>query len=277
MRALAGYHIGSPAPSVGDAGPGSSAPAPGVGAALQGGQQPYSMGLHEQYLASLRASLPAAMPQQGREPQQDGSQHGGQQVPASLPNMPRPPSGGKGSEAYNHQDGARASLDNSALDGGMSHLRGGGGAGDGVSAASPGAQHRNGSAADVANRFASAEARSQSPAQVQQHCEQQQGTAVAKQGGAHGPPLESKVDQEASGNTDDSASLDARMSANVADLLRGSSGSLTHMLHQQQAQQSQGQQPQDQYTGNSRASWDTGSNGGRVPQQQAASQPLPRT
>jgi hypothetical protein len=29
------------------------------------------------------------------------------------------------------------------------------------------------------------------------------------------------------------------MSANVADLLRGSSGSLTHMLHHQQAQQFQ--------------------------------------
>ena len=41
------------------------------------------------------------------------------------------------------------------------------------------------------------------------------------------------------GGTDDSGSLDAKMSANVADLLRGSSGSLTHMLHHQQAQQFQ--------------------------------------
>ena len=41
------------------------------------------------------------------------------------------------------------------------------------------------------------------------------------------------------GNTDDSGSLDAKMSANVADLLRGSSGSLTHMLQHQQAQQFQ--------------------------------------
>ena len=41
------------------------------------------------------------------------------------------------------------------------------------------------------------------------------------------------------GGTDDSGSLDAKMSANVADLLRGSSGSLSHMLHHQQAQQLQ--------------------------------------
>lgn len=52
-------------------------------------------------------------------------------------------------------------------------------------------------------------------------------------------PTQLKTVLSLAGGTDDSGSLDAKMSANVADLLRGSSGSLTHMLHHQQAQQFQ--------------------------------------
>jgi hypothetical protein len=268
MRSLAGYHASSPAPTV------NTAPAGGLSASgfpQQDSQQQFGVGgAHERYMASSLGQQPA---------QQDSPQHGGSQAPASLPNTSRPPSGAAGMNGSGaSQDGARASLDNSALDGDM-HLRGGaasnGGGTFGTSAVDATSQHRSASPADVANRFASAQPRSHPP---QQGGQQETGShGGAAEGSNHGPPLnESKHGQEPSGGTDDSGSLDAKMSANVADLLRGSSGSLTHMLHHQQAQQFQGQQPQEHYqNGAARQSWDP-ADAGRV-QQQHAPQLQPRT
>ncbi len=190
-------------------------------------QQAMYSPLQQQYLASLSAGqLPPGILQgvPGMLPAQSGQQSN---LPMSLP-LPSRSSQGHGMVLPGDPNGR-------AHDGSQFGTGAGGNS-----------QHRTPSAAELANSFATASARSSQPPpqQLQQHSPQSQ----QHSGGEHCTNL----------STDDESlsSLDAKMTASVADLLRGSSGSLVAAAPPQQQQRQDMPQPRQQASGDWRSSWD---------------------